>query len=817
MEETERGSDTGWRDASILRCRRALRAATASADRGALLRTLAWLRGGRIDVSAEGVALTSDDEPELARFGVRIAPDRSTVRLLNDGEPAWWPSSLHVDPKDRRGMQSGSADAALRRLTDRTTYRSLAQKAAVRALLTQPPGSGLLASMPTGAGKSLVFQMAALRGREVQPGACVVVIVPTVALALDHQRSLARMRGLEGSRALTGDLAPGAVRDALDAFRRGEVPILLLGPEMALRDDVQASLAEAAAPRPSAFGLDGRLTHLVVDEAHIVESWGRSFRPDFQRLPDLLSCLRRVNPEMRLVLLSATLPPAARTLLQRDWGFQATWLEVDARVPRYEHDVVVASFPHPDERDQALDWVMDRVPRPTILYATEVEAAAALHRHLQTRGHARVALFTGDSMAEERRAIVEAWADDGLDIVVATSAFGMGVDKPDVRSIVHACLPEGPARWYQEIGRAARDGGQGVAVLLFTDRDGRDDDVDRARSLATSGWLTRDLAERRWAAMMDGAERREWVGAHLRVDVNLDAIREGLAPRSSDYNRMWNQSLLMLMQRAGAVRIASVVGSEGAARQVWGVKVQDPDLLGGLPPPWDRIFVVRERERLDAKAMFEPFASGVRHPRRDCLTRLAFELIEPSARVPPCGRCPHCRSQAVEPSTDLPCGGLDAAWADASLALVGLPPGLRLVEATDPTMTRGLGLLLRRLTALGVGQWVLPDALTEEAAGLLARVPRALGLVMTFGEWAEAVTLADLPTALILPTTNYDVDEIVGRFVDWTEGSPARSGVLVAEPSRRVRGRRLDQWASRSAPIAEAALPTPSESVEVPS
>ena len=817
VEEAERGSEAGWRDASILRCRRALRAATAPADRGALLRTLAWLRGGRVDPSAEGVTLTSDDEPEQARFGVRIVPDRSALWLLDDIGPKWWPSNLHVDPRDRRGVRPGFADAALRRLTDRTTYRSLAQKAAVRALLTQPPGSGLLASMPTGAGKSLVFQMAALRGREVQPGACVVVIVPTVALALDHQRSLARVRGLEGSLAVTGDLAPGGVREALDAFRRGEVPILLLGPEMALRDDVQASLAEAAAPRPLAFGLNGRLTHLVVDEAHIVESWGRNFRPDFQRLPDLLSRLRIANLEVRLVLLSATLPPAARALLRCDWGFGAPWLEVDARVPRYEHDVVVASFPHPDRRDEALDWVMDRVPRPTILYTTEVEAAEALHRRLGTRGHARLALFTGDSTAEARRAIVAAWADDDLDIVVATSAFGMGVDKPDVRSIVHACLPEGPSRWYQEIGRAARDGGQGVAVLLFTDRNGRDDDVDRARSLAMSGWLTRDLAEGRWTAMMDGAARREWVGAHLRVDVNLDAVREGLAPRPSDYNRMWNRSLLMLMQRAGVVRITSVVGSEGAARQAWGVEVRDPDLLGGLSSVWDRIFVVRERERLDAKAMFEPFASGVRYPRRDCLTRLAFELIEPLARVPPCGRCPDCRSHKVEPPTDLASGGLNAAWADAPPALVGLIPGLLLVEATDPTMTRGLGLLLRRLTALGVRQWVLPDALAEEAASQLARVPRALGLVMTFGEWSDAATLANLPTALILPVIDHDVDEIVARFVGWTEGSPARSGVLVAEPSRRVRGRRLDQWASRSAPIAEAALPTPSESVEVPS
>lgn len=811
MEDVEGlASSLDWRGVSISRCRRALDAAAAPADRGALLRTLAWLKGGRIDVEADGLALAPSDEAEQVRFGFRIAADQSALWLRDDLGPAWWPGDLQVDPADRRALSPGSADAVLLRLTDRRAYRSLAQKAALRALLTQQPGSGLLASMPTGAGKSLVFQMAALAGREAAPGACVAVIVPTVALALDHERSLDGIRGLQGSLALTGDLAPTMLRERLDAFRRGEVPVLLLGPEMALREDVQAALAEAAAPEPLAFGLDARLTHLVVDEAHIVETWGRSFRPDFQRLPALLRRLRIVNPETRLVLLSATLPPAAREVLRRDWGSGAPWLEVDARVPRYEHDVVIASFRDSKARDDALDWVMDHLPRPTILYATEVEAAKVLHRRLALRGHARLALFTGDSTTEERRDVVRGWAEDDLDIVVATSAFGMGVDKPDIRSVVHACLPEGPSRWYQEIGRAARDGGQGVAALLFTDHGGSDDDVDRARGLALSGWLTRSLAELRWDAMKR-SERREWVGAHLRIHVDLDAVRDGLAGRSSDYNRAWNRSLLMLMQRAGTIEIASVSGADGDARQVWAVDVKDASLLGTSTSAWDLIFNLRERERAEAKAMFDPFLRGVRRPERDCLTRLAFELIEPSAWVPPCGRCPHCRSQRVNPPRDLPCGGLDAAWAGSSVLPGGLRRGVTLIDPADPSATRGLDLLLRRLTALGVAQWVVPDGLAAEVASRLATIPRALGLVMTFGEWSDVAVLADLPAALILPQGDHEGDEMLVRFVTWVEQSAGGVGALVTDPARRVRGRRLDQWASRSAPLAEATLPIPLE------
>src|SRR3546814_19608900 len=93
----------------------------------------------------------------------------------------------------------------------------------------------------------------------------------------------------------------------------------------------------------------------------------------------------------------------------------------------------------------------------------------SLYERLIERQYKRIALFTGQiTNGDERHQIVEDWAAERIDIVVATSAFGMGVDKSNVRTVVHACLPEGPSRWYQEIGRAARDGHQGLAVCLYT-------------------------------------------------------------------------------------------------------------------------------------------------------------------------------------------------------------------------------------------------------------------------------------------------------------------------------------------------------------
>src|SRR5262249_46054467 len=151
----------------------------------------------------------------------------------------------------------------------------------------------------------------------------------------------------------------------------------LLSPEFAL-GSARDAILEAATPGEQKYqGLGARLRTLVIDEAHIVESWGRSFRPDFQRLPGLLSDLRQINPGLNVVLLSATLPPAARKVLRSAYGSKGAWLEVNARTPRYELDIVVASYFTADERQADFDFVIDRAPRPMIVYTTLVDSMEA--------------------------------------------------------------------------------------------------------------------------------------------------------------------------------------------------------------------------------------------------------------------------------------------------------------------------------------------------------------------------------------------------------------------------------------------------------
>src|SRR5439155_20088554 len=153
----------------------------------------------------------------------------------------------------------------------------------------------------------------------------------------------------------------------------------------------------------------------------------------------------------------------------------------------------------------------DVIPRPAIIYTTTVEDAEKLHARLRDRGYQRVDLFTGDiDDPAERQKVLDSWASGTIDMVVATSAFGMGVDKANVRAIVHACLPESAERLYQEIGRGGRDGHQALSMCLWTDGD-----ASTAASLAIRGWMLPETSTRRWKAILKEARDKGYLSHGL--------------------------------------------------------------------------------------------------------------------------------------------------------------------------------------------------------------------------------------------------------------------------------------------------------------
>lgn len=817
-----------WLARSVARASNAFSSAQASADRLALLREWTRLSHDVLDLAASGIALSNAEIDLAPRFGLTISGDIARLDGRTSALPAELLQAMLLDSAPRRPYHESAPDAILLRWSEHRNYRCETQKAALRAVATMPPGATLMVSMPTGTGKSLLFQ-AAPRLWTSAGRSCLVLITPTVALALDHERTLRQTIGLEGSRALTGQLRDSERREVLDAFRRGEVPILIVSPELAF-SVARAALVDAATPPDQkGAGVDAHLTGFIVDEAHIIESWGRSFRPDFQRLPALVDQLHALNPAMRTMLLSATLGPAARTVLRQAYKSD-DWLEVHAGVPRFEFDLAATRVNSLEERDAILLTLIDHAPRPAIIYTNQVEHAETLATVLRSRHYDRLAVFTGAlSETALRQAVIDDWAADRLDLVVATSAFGMGIDKADVRTIIHVGIPEGPARYYQEIGRAGRDGHQGIAMGVWTqtppgkrrfvEGEKRRDDESQAAGMASGSWLSMEKAQLRWRKMRILAERQKtvrWVAGRRLAKFDIDAMHEELDGESSDYNRRWNMSLLNLLQRAEALRITEVEEQEAGAL-FWDAEILDDALFGdaaGHDFLWDRVSALRDAEQSEALGEFRAFLGVMSRASRapDCVLAGIYRLIDPFALAPDCGRCVPCRRASRPPPANLHCGGADAAWSLCDVTSPFLAQGTTFVQ--DDDVLGGFAKIIAALDKLGIVQFIVPDGYGARCAALLAE-GTGLGFVTEHRECFgyAAFEIVNLPSALFLTRDDALGKDLWGRGRAFTERFPSQTLVLVGARGLQFDGRPLPQIASGAAPydievLANLAAPT---------
>lgn len=310
-------------------------------------------------------------------------------------------------------------------------------------------GRDALVVMPTGSGKSLCYQLPALLRDDLT-----VVVSPLVALMQDQVEGL-RARGL-GARValLNSQQDAGSNAEALARAVAGELRLLYVAPERFSAPGFVARLCEA------------RVGLFVVDEAHCVSQWGHDFRPDYFRLAD---AARALGAEAILAATATATPrvaaDVARRLRLRDPLLVATGFDR----PNISF-AVARPAPH-EKRDMLLGALRREGGLPAIVYAgtrAGSEDLAALIR--SELGVEALAYHAG--LDRERRASVQrAFLADEAQVVVATNAFGMGVDKPNVRSVIHASVPASLEAYYQEAGRAGRDGGQALALLLAESRD----------------------------------------------------------------------------------------------------------------------------------------------------------------------------------------------------------------------------------------------------------------------------------------------------------------------------------------------------------
>lgn len=317
------------------------------------------------------------------------------------------------------------------------------------AVIAALEGRDSLIVMPTGGGKSLCYQLPGLASAELT-----IVVSPLIALMRDQwQRLTAAGHPVT---MISSGMPDAEVREAL-AMVRGEARIVYCAPERFASGLFLDALAER------------RIDLIAVDEAHCVSEWGHDFRPDYLRLPEIAERLGR--PTVMACTATATKPVAAE--IASRFGMREP-LQVRAGFdrPNLSFDVVALEGKGSKARRQALleAGLADPANRPAIVYCGTRKDTDEVAATLREAGLGALAYHAGME-AEERSSAQQRFMDGATDVIVATNAFGMGVDKADVRSVWHVAIPTSVEAYYQEAGRAGRDGLPARAVLLAMKAD----------------------------------------------------------------------------------------------------------------------------------------------------------------------------------------------------------------------------------------------------------------------------------------------------------------------------------------------------------
>jgi ATP-dependent DNA helicase RecQ len=464
------------------------------------------------------------------------------------------------------------------------------QQPVIEAVLA---GRDTLAVMPTGSGKSAIYQIAGA----LIPGATLVVS-PLIALHKDQLDALAQGDVGEAA-ALNSALGDSAREEALAGLDQDRLEFIFMAPEQL---DIEETLQRLQDNPPSLF---------VVDEAHCISEWGHDFRPDYMKLG---AVIERLGHPTILALTATAAPPVRREIIER----------LGMRDPR----IVVRGFDRPniwlgvttvqDEsaKEKALIKRALAAEKPGIVYVATRKHAAEVAAKLREAGlHAE--FYHAGMSAKERDRVHDAFMADEIEVIVATIAFGMGVDKPNGRFVFHYDISQSLDSYYQEIGRAGRDGLPAVATLFYCPND-----LGLRRFFASSGTIDEEQVRRVFEAILlnDGSATQEELA---------ETVALSKAKQLAVLNRLVDAGALERLpdgtyQATNDAAAAGGVGLEQFMCEAVGAQERRREY---------------DRSRVD---MIRSYAelSGCR--RQHLLAYFGEELPEP------CGNCDNCDNGAVQ-------------------------------------------------------------------------------------------------------------------------------------------------------------------------
>lgn len=581
----------------------------------------------RIDIPADngfGIAKDYQSNKYFASYQSPVYVNSSFVETVfmhkKTNQSSQNDTDLHTDP-------------FIRSLTGYKYFKSTAQKLAVYGALNTPDGYTTLVSLPTGGGKSLITQT-----MSYQRDGLTIVVVPTVSLAIDQVRVAKEIIRSENIDEEVFSYNSGIdARPILKAIKSKKAKMLFISPEALINNSGFIEVVDEA-------NTARYLKNIIIDEAHIVVDWGASFRIDYQCLESWRKKLMLSNPNIRTILLSATFEQHCISILKTLFSQgENNWIEIRCDSLRHEPRYSLVKSKSFTDKTKKMIELVKKMPQPMIIYVARPDDAVEIASVLSRHGIKNVKTFTGLTTTSRRKELIDAWVDDQFEIMVATSAFGVGVDKADVRTVLHMYIPQNPNAYYQELGRGGRDRLPCLSIMCIYP-----DDINIAFGRISKKVMTTEKIVGRWNSMYN-SECSKRIGNYNYIDTS---VKPNYATKdiwddspTSDADMNWNIYVILFLRRYGLISINEVIPQQ--SKYIFVIEIQEDQLRIEGEQQNSLIEKLRSLEWTYYEETFQAMKSAIKNSDTRCWSEMFYETYDRVSEY-----CAGCNAHSIAVESD---------------------------------------------------------------------------------------------------------------------------------------------------------------------